>query len=171
MRTPAGTPVLRRILPQQADLQPAAARLLPAIFPDNPVVLEGMDCIYLSSEKAPELNVNQVKALFAWLNAGGHLIVGVEQISEITATPWLRSVLPCELNDIRTVPSHPELQQWLQSATWPESFAELPQNQAPAFTTDPGAGPRPGVRGAGGAATAFAAARRERRQSVHRFAG
>ena len=59
--------------------------------------------------------------------------MGVEQISEITATPWLRNVLPCELNDMRTVASHPELQQWLQSATWPETFAEEPQNQAAAY--------------------------------------
>ena len=83
------------------SLQPAAARLLPSIFPDNPVVLEGLNCLYLNSEKALDLKVGQVNALLAWLNGGGHLIVGVEQISEITATPWLRSVLPCELNDIQ----------------------------------------------------------------------
>ena len=91
------------------------------------MVLEGLDCLYLNSEKALDLKVNQVNALFAWLNAGGHLIVGVEQISDITATPWLRSVLPCELNDIRTVQSHPELQEWLRSATWPTSFADRPR--------------------------------------------
>ena len=123
VRTPAGTPTFRPILPQQAELQPAAARLLPSIFPDNPVVLEGLSCLYLSSEKAADLTVNQVKALFAWLNGGGHLIVGVEQISEITASPWLRNVLPCALNDIQAVQSHPELQQWLQSATWPAGLA------------------------------------------------
>jgi hypothetical protein len=117
--------------------------LLPAVFPDNPVVLQGLDCLYLNSEKALDLNVNQVKALFDWLNGGGHLIVGVEQISDITATPWLRSVLPCELNDIRTVQAHPELQQWLQSATWPTIFAELPQNQTPVYV-QPGRRVRPG---------------------------
>ena len=63
VRTPGGTPVLRPILPQDASLQPAAARLLPAVFPDNPVVLEGLDCLYLNSEKALDLKVNQVKAL------------------------------------------------------------------------------------------------------------
>src|ERR1017187_5399059 len=129
VRTPAGTPTFRPILTQQAEFQPAAARLLPSIFPDNPVVLEGLSCIYLSSEKAADLTVNQVKALFDWLNGGGHLIVGVEQISEITATPWLRSVLPCALNDIRTVQSHAELQEWSQSATWPEGFAGQPGSQ------------------------------------------
>jgi hypothetical protein len=128
-RTPAGAPVFQPILPKDEKLQPASARLLPAVFPDNPVVLAGMSCLYLNSEKAADLTVNQVKALLAWLNGGGHLIVGVEQISEITASPWLRNALPCEVNDIRTVQSHPELQQWLQSATWPERFAEQPQNQ------------------------------------------
>src|ERR1039458_7090437 len=130
VRTPSGTPSFRPILPQEATMQPASARMLPSIFPDNPVVLEGLSCIYLSSEKAADLTVNQVKALFDWLNGGGHLIIGVEQISEITATPWLRSVLPCALNDIRSVQSHAELQEWLQSATWPASYADHPQDQA-----------------------------------------
>ena len=40
-RTPGGTPVIRPILAQGSDLQPAAARLLPSIFPDNPLVLGG----------------------------------------------------------------------------------------------------------------------------------
>ena len=151
VRAPGGTPTFRPILPQDSELQPAAARLLPSIFPDNPVVLQGMSCLYLSSEKAADLTVNQVKALFAWLNGGGHLIVGVEQISEITATPWLRNVLPCALNDIRTVQSHPELQQWLQSATWPTGGRGLSPEQAaaygqPRFGMQPGARPmRPGA--------------------------
>ena len=87
VRTPAGTPTFRPILPQDAALQPAAARLLPSIFPDNPVVLEGMNCLYLNSEKALDLKVGQVNALLAWLHGGGHLVVGVEQISDIGATP------------------------------------------------------------------------------------
>ena len=79
-RTAGGTPVIEPIKPQTAELQPASARMLPSIFPDNPLVLEGMDSIYLNSEKVVELNETQVNALIAWLNAGGHLIVGVEQI-------------------------------------------------------------------------------------------
>src|SRR5215471_6564601 len=65
-RTAVGTPVIRPILPQQSQLQPVAARLLPAIFPDNPLVLEGMDTLYLNSEKALDLNDAQVNALYAW---------------------------------------------------------------------------------------------------------
>ena len=71
-----------------------------------------------------ELQVGQVNALMAWLHGGGHLIVGVEQISDIAATPWLRSVLPCELNDFRALQGHPELQEWLRSANWPPGEAE-----------------------------------------------
>ena len=123
VRTPAGTPTLRPILPQDAALQPAAARLLPSIFPDNPVVLEGMDCLYLNSEKALDLKVGQVNALLAWLHGGGHLVVGVEQISDISATPWLKAVLPCDLNDMQTVEGHTELQEWLRSPNWPTNLA------------------------------------------------
>src|ERR1035441_5557228 len=132
-RTPAGMPVIRPILPQDTVLQPGSARFLPTVFPDNPVVLQGMDCLYLNSEKALDLKVNQVNAIFDWLNGGGHLIVGVEQIADISATPWLRSVLPCSLNDIRPVQAHPELQEWLRSATWPTGFVEPPRNQAAAY--------------------------------------
>jgi hypothetical protein len=118
-RTAGGTPTLRPILPQQAELQPASARLLTTIFPDNPLVLEGMDSLYLSSEKAAELRVpNQVEALYAWLNAGGHLIVGVEQISDINSTPWLQKLFPVELKDMQALPRHREFQEWLKGSTW-----------------------------------------------------
>jgi len=141
-RTPAGMPVLRPILSQDAALQPGSARFLPSVFPDNPVVLDGLDCLYLNSEKALDLKVNQVNAIFDWLNGGGHLIVGVEQIADITATPWLRSVLPCELNDIRPLQAHPELQEWLRSATWPTSLAGSSQRQ-PGSYRQTGPAPRP----------------------------
>jgi hypothetical protein len=113
-RTVSGVPVLRPILPKQNDLQPISARLQTALTPDNPLVLEGLDAFYLNSEKATELKVNQVNALLAWLYAGGHLIVGVEQIADINSSPWLRNLFPCELTGIRTVPRHPELQDWLR---------------------------------------------------------
>jgi hypothetical protein len=118
-RTAGGTPVIKPIKPQQGELQPASARLLPSIFPDNPIVLEGMDSLYLSSEKAADLRVpNQVDALFAWIHAGGHLIVGVEQVTDISSTPWLKSLFPVELTDIKTVAQHPELQAWVAKPNW-----------------------------------------------------
>jgi hypothetical protein len=117
-RTPSGTPVIRPILAQGSDVQPATARLLPSIFPDNPLVLEGMSCLYLNSERAADLTINQVNALLGWLNAGGHLIVAVEQPSDINAATWLKNVFPCEVKDLRPLPRHPELQSWLRGATW-----------------------------------------------------
>jgi hypothetical protein len=122
-RTASGAPVVRAILPQQSELQPASARFQPSIFPDNPLVLEGLDAIYLNSEKASELKVTQVNALFAWINAGGHLIVAVEQVSDITSTPWLKSLFPCELKDIQPLRRHPEIQEWLRTATTPTNLA------------------------------------------------
>jgi hypothetical protein len=116
-RTPAGVPMFPPRVSQQgsSDLQPISARLQPSIFPDNPLVLEGLRSIYLNSSQAGELKLNQVNALYGWLNGGGHLIVGVEQLSDIASTPWLKNLFPCELKEMRTVPSHPELQQWLAS--------------------------------------------------------
>ena len=128
-RTVGGTPVIRPILPNSADLQPTAARLQPSIFPDNPIVLAGLEAIYLNSEKAPDLNVGQVNALLAWVHGGGHLIVAVEQISDITATAWLRNLLPVDLQGIQAVERHPELQAWLQSASWVTNLASSTGDQ------------------------------------------
>ena len=116
-RTSGGTPNIRPIQAQQSDLQPVSARILPTIFPDNPLVLEGMDSLYLNSEKASELHVNQVKALYAWLHAGGHLIVAVEQPTDINSTPWLKDLFPIELTGMNPMERHTELQDWLRSAS------------------------------------------------------
>ncbi len=116
-RTAAGTPIIRKVRTQATDFQPVAARLLPSIFPDNPLVLEGLSSLYLNSERAAELSLNQVNAIFAWLNAGGHLIVAVEQPSDITSSPWLKSLFPCDVKELRTISAHPELQDWLRQTT------------------------------------------------------
>jgi hypothetical protein len=97
------------------DLKPVVARFQPNLFPDNPIALEGLDTIYLSSEKALELKVNQVNALLAWLHNGGHLVVGVEQIIHINGAEWLRDLLPCDLTDLTVVAEHGDLQRWVSS--------------------------------------------------------
>lgn len=117
-RTANGTPVIKPIATTSSELQPLAARLLPALFPDNPLVLEGMSCLYLNSERAADLGLPQVDALLSWLNAGGHLIVAVEQPSDITSLGWLKRIFPCDVKDLRTLNRHPELQDWLRSPTW-----------------------------------------------------
>jgi hypothetical protein len=117
-RTSAGAPVIRQIAANNSDLQPAVARFAEgALLPDNPLEWESMDCFYLNSERALDLGAGQVNALLAWLNNGGHLIVGVEAISDINATPWLRSIVPCDLAGMVTVTNHAALQQWLLDST------------------------------------------------------
>ena len=118
-RTPAGAPVLRQNTQSQADLQPAVARLLPAIFPDNPLVIEGLTAIYLNSERAADLSVPQTEALLAWLYAGGHLIVGLEQPGDVPASQWLNDIFPMRVQDLVTVRGHSEFQDWLTTDYWP----------------------------------------------------
>lgn len=96
------------------ESRPAAVRLPPAIFPDNPIVLQGLDAIYLSSEVAAALGEGQAAALVGWMRAGGHLIVGVEQISDVTALPWLRAILPCEPRELRVLSDHTALHRWVE---------------------------------------------------------
>lgn len=126
-RTAAGAPSLRAIPGEQNENQPTAVRLQPAIFPDNPIVLEGLNALYLSSDAVAGLRSSQVNAILAWLNEGGHLIVGVEQISDITAAPWLKGVLPCEPKDMKTIAAHTELQSWLRSPLDYKGEAPAPQ--------------------------------------------
>ncbi|MEP6663556.1 MAG: hypothetical protein ABJC04_07815, partial [Verrucomicrobiota bacterium] len=89
-RTVSGLPVFPSIKSSRPDLQPATARLIPAFFPDNPIALEGLETIYLNSSVAAELQIGQRDALLAWLDGGGHLVVGVEQIADLTGNAWLQ---------------------------------------------------------------------------------
>ena len=69
-RAPGGMPTFRPSGSDVSEFQPSAARFQAPIFPDNPLVLEGLKALYLNSEKATELRDPQVEALLAWLNAG-----------------------------------------------------------------------------------------------------
>lgn len=114
-RTASGAATLLPIKRNQPDAQPVAARFQPSIFPDNPLVLEALDAIYLNSEMAVNLRASQVNALVGWVNAGGHLIVALEQVADLTASPWLRKLLPWEPKDLVGVAKHPELEDWLRA--------------------------------------------------------
>src|SRR5512133_1427250 len=127
-RTAAGAPSMRPVLPQTSELQPASARILPSIFPDNPLVLEGLSCLYLNSERAADLSVTQVSAILAWLNVGGHLIVGVEQPSDVSSSPWLQSLVHVDVKDLRTVQQHPEIQDWLRRGPRETAFPYAPNS-------------------------------------------
>lgn len=134
-RTASGAPSIRPVARDQQDVQPLAARFQPTIFPDNPLVLEGLNAIYLSSEVAGTLRTSQANALIGWMNAGGHLIVGVEQVSDITALGWLRNLMPIEPKDMKSVSGHTELQAWLKSplsyGTHFDPSQHMPMNSQP----------------------------------------
>ncbi|MEY2411382.1 MAG: hypothetical protein QOF48_4052 [Verrucomicrobiota bacterium] len=101
---------------QSSDSAPRIARIQQVMLPDNPLALQGLDTIYLSSEKLLEVNVGQANAILAWLHAGGHLIVSVEQVNHfIGPGEWLQRVLPVELASLGPSPQHAALQDWLTS--------------------------------------------------------
>ena len=115
-RSVGGVPTFPPIHSGNSDLQPVAARLQPEMFPDNPLALEGINFIYLNSEKALALDVPRAQALMAWLQRGGHLVVAVEQASDINGNPWLRDLMPCKLEGTAVVNDHSDLQDFVQEA-------------------------------------------------------
>ena len=121
----------------RSPMQPRVARLPVEQYPDTTIALESLNAIYLNSEKALELKVNQAAALLGWLHEGGHLIISVEQPSDINAVPWLRSLLPCEVGGISSLKSSQEIIQWLSAGDTQdaEAFRSLqrstPRSRAP----------------------------------------
>ncbi len=115
-RAGGGMPVLPEAKANNLNAQLKVARLLPDLFPDNPIALEGLSTIYLNPARALELKVGQVNALVAWLHGGGHLIVGVESVTDVAGNEWLRRLLPCEVSGVTTLAAHRELQEWVRSA-------------------------------------------------------
>jgi hypothetical protein len=121
----SGLPVFPDIYTrQQQAMKFSCARLQTALFPDNPLALEGIRVLYLGSSKAVELTVPQVEALVAWVENGGHLIVGVEQVTDVNGTPWLRNLLPCELSSTSEQPAGAILNAWLQGLAPPPTIQE-----------------------------------------------
>ena len=51
-------------------------------------------------------------------------------MSEVTATRWLKSLVPVDLKDLEAVSRHTELQEWLESTPWPGSSAAVPSQSA-----------------------------------------
>ena len=60
-------PSLPELKTKQDELRPVFGRLQPSVFPDNPIVLEGLDTFYLGSERALDLKAGQIGTLLAWL--------------------------------------------------------------------------------------------------------
>lgn len=117
-RSYAGAPRLPKLEGpgNRTELQPEVVRIPVELVPDNPIALEGLDALYLSSEKALELKEPQVEALLSWLHGGGHLVLAVEQPADVNATPWLRALVPAALGESTPVESGGALQRWLLAA-------------------------------------------------------
>ena len=116
-RVASGMVSLRSIKRNQPDMQPASTRFQPQMLPDNPLLLESLDAIYLNSEAVANLRSSQANALIAWMNAGGHLIVAIEQVADVNGSPWLKNILPVEPRDIVAVARHDELSRWVRDGT------------------------------------------------------
>ena len=116
-RAASGVVSLRSIKRNQPDMQPASTRFQPTMLPDNPLLLESLDAIYLNSEAVANLRSSQANALIAWMNAGGHLIVAIEQVADVSGSPWLKNILPVEPKDIVAVARHDELSRWVRDGT------------------------------------------------------
>ena len=132
-RTFAGLPKLPELKGEnkRSTAQPLVARLPVEQLPDNPLALEGLDALYLNSEKASELKEPQADALQTWVHSGGHLIVAIEQPSDLNAAPWLQSLLPCVLRETATRKPTRELEQWLVSRRSEGATTESPRRTGP----------------------------------------
>ena len=100
---------------RNSNVQPLVARLPVEQLSDNALALEGLDALYLNSEKAAELKQAQAEAIVTWVQGGGHLIVGVEQAADLNAAPWLQTLVPCQFRDTVTCKATRELEAWLRT--------------------------------------------------------
>jgi hypothetical protein len=139
-RTPTGGPQIHPTALQDRRMQPAIARLLPGLLPDNPLYLEGVTCIYLNSDKAGELTPAQAGALVAWAKQGGHLVLAIEEIQHVESSPWLAELAPCRLTGIQSAVSGGALQQWI-SGKW-EMLSMAVDDDAMLPSPNPGKRPR-----------------------------
>ena len=137
-RNMSGLPVFPDVLTrQQQPVKFNCARLQTALFPDNPLALDGINTLYLNSSKALELTAPQVEALVAWVEDGGHLVVGVEQVTDVNGTPWLRNVLPCTLTSMTEVTAGETMRNWLNGAA-PPAIVQEPPRRTPGSYRNPG---------------------------------
>lgn len=113
------SPPFKAVSSRNNSLQPVAARLLPPLVPDNPIVLEGMDALYLSSERATDLRAQQIEAVLTWVQTGGHLIVGIDQAGDLNASRWLKDILPVTVSGTRQLKPGNQLENWLRSRVRP----------------------------------------------------
>jgi hypothetical protein len=141
-RTFGGLPALPDVRGTRPELKPSVARMQAEMFPESPMALEGLTAFYLNSEKALDLRIPQIGALLSWVQNGGHLIVSVEQLGDVIATPWLQQMLPFDLEDIVSLKLDREISDWIRMG--PEESARFRHPAQPGFRPGPGSSPLPG---------------------------
>lgn len=114
-RAYAGMPTLPKLKISQMEMQPAVTRFQAEQFPDSPIALEGLDALYVNSEKIISLPQPQLEALLAWVRGGGHLILAIEQLGDVTSTPWLQQFLPVDVSSVENRDVDASLGAWLRS--------------------------------------------------------
>lgn len=126
-----GLPTFPESKLSREELRPQVARLSTEQFPDSVISLEGLDALYLNSEKALSLKIEQITALLGWVRGGGHLIVAVEQVADINSTPWLQQFLPMELKDASNRQIDEAVLSWIRSDTGSVDITETFKGPSP----------------------------------------
>ncbi|MCX8157555.1 MAG: hypothetical protein N3J91_14105 [Verrucomicrobiae bacterium] len=111
-----GMPLLPEVNRNFSRFQPLTARLTPELFPDHPLALEGLTALYLNAEKALELREAQVRSLLAWVQQGGHLLIGLHSPAEAKAVPWLARLLPVQPEGMEKTVFLPALLDWTRTS-------------------------------------------------------
>lgn len=130
-RTHAGHPVFEPVKQNYNSSKPASVRLLPQLFPEDSLALDGLSAIYLNSERVIDLNPKQAEALLEWLRGGGKLIVALEQPQDLEGSSWFNALVPFRATGFVEVPRHDFLQQWVTGG-WPAGHARPRSSYAPA---------------------------------------
>ena len=98
---------------------PRVAHIQADIFPDNPVTLHGLSALYLNSNRAINFRAEQASAVSIWVRSGGHLILGVDQPSDITGTPWLGELLNTQFGLVKNLEVGDLFRSWLSNSGYP----------------------------------------------------
>lgn len=135
-RTFGGLPVLPDVQKNRSERRPEVGRIQPEHFPDNPIALEGLNALYLNSEKLIDFTAPQVTALLGWVRGGGHLIIGVEQNGDINSTPWLKQFVPMELTGSVNAKINRDIVGWIRNTTGEDEDSVRRARRAPYAQAD-----------------------------------
>lgn len=127
--------------PDRSPFLPLVGRIMTEHFPDQPLALEGLNAIYLHAAAAGKMEIPQARALNAWLAQGGHLIVAIDEPAEITAVPWLGSLIPFVPTGVASITWDGTLEKWIRDPsekTYPDATCDpdlIDKNQNRQFNT------------------------------------